>query len=433
MSRAARVVRCVEPLTTEQARWVRGQTDLDRGRVAVSGGGDRAGGTAFANTVLDALGATDAQRLTGRVHESVVTITLPWLLAYRVRHLLVHRADLLLTDTLEAVLTLAAAAGATLWLTGTQLPGPSRELLDDQFVSELGFDAFTAAWQARTHDGVGVETVPARTGGWPPVPADDFPTFRAACRRALPPEVFTDVDALYLTTLADARAALTPVLTGAPETGIATGVLETSGKTLLDRARLEEATARYLHSLLNASVDTVEATVRVRAAQTAAFGLGWLLAVNLARLTATMDAPAAAALREPGTWRALRMFRYPHDAAICVLAALGLDLATVLALPHRAVARDGATVTVDGGSLVVPVGGRVLLRAQAITGQLVGRDPEAPFLHAAGADIGQHRVIATVRAALLDAGVPLLSRKVDPYWNGLQWFDRWGVMLQDVS
>ena len=127
------------------------------------------------------------------------------------------------------------------------------------------------------------------------------------------------------------------------------------------------------------------------------------------------------------------MFRYPHQGAVCVLTGLDLDGETILTLPASAVALDGSTVTVQGRTLTVPDGAEPLLRAQLFSGQLAGRTDSDPFLHVDGEPLTYDRARATVRAALLDAGVLLLSRQIDSSWNGAEWLLRWGIAIRAVS
>ncbi len=90
-------------------------------------------------------------------------------------------------------------------------------------------------------------------------------------------------------------------------------------------------------------------------------------------------------------------------------------------------------MTLHGDVFEVPAPARVLLRAQHLTNQLAGRSQVEPFLYVPGGTVTHTRVRDTVRAALLDVGVPLLSRKVDATWAANDWLNRWGVALQEVS
>lgn len=426
---------CGGPLTTAQARALHASHDPDRGLLVLSAPTAPQPST-LSSAVLNALGATGSLRLVGRVADTTLEVVLPWLLAYRVRHLLLTRADRMPSASLQHALELAAAAGITVWTTGAPLHDLHRQVLAGRRAQTLTAEEFLTAWNTATAQAQPVEPdetgLTARPAAWPPMPADDFPTFRAAMRRCLPADVFAAADALFLATMTDARARLAPLLCGDND-AVRAVEQDRPGVVCLDRTALEKQVSRYLHTLIGASTSTPEVTVRLRAAQVAAFRLGWLLSVNLDRVVATADEPSVAARRDPRTWQALRLFRYPYQGAICVLAGLDLDNNTIRALPAGAVAGDGSTVTVHGHRFPVPPPARVMLRAQRLSGQLAGRTDAQPFIHVAGAPATRERVRTTVRAALLDAGVPLLSRKVDETWAGNDWLNRWGIALQEVS
>lgn len=138
-------------------------------------------------------------------------------------------------------------------------------------------------------------------------------------------------DHLYLATLAEAHARLQRPLTGH---GTLADV-QPAGRTVLDRARLEAEVAGSLHTLVGRSATAPKLTVRVRAAKTAAFRLGWLLQVDPERLVTTVSTASAAAARSEHTWQTLPLYREPYVGAVLVLAALGLDIETMLTLPGR--------------------------------------------------------------------------------------------------
>jgi len=429
----ARIVRCSAPMTTVQARMLRASS-APGAAIVVSPGLALHTASGAAAAVLDALGITGAQRKESRVHESALDQVLPWLLAYRVRELAVHRADLLVPPALELLVEITAAAGVRLWLTGTQMGGPAEAVLATQRITRLDAQPFLDRWLAAAA-AVADNRLPERhtPAGWPPMPADDFPTFRAAARRVLDADTFAAVDRLYLETLWDARGRLAPLLAGeSPD--VPAGQPLPSGRALLDRSALEEAVTRLLHAAVHQSTNVSEAIVRIRATQSAAFGLGWLLGVSPPRLIATMSEPARAAREAGSTWAALRTIRWPDLAAVCVLAALDLDMETMLTLRRCDVADDGSCVTVAGVTLPVPTAAHVLLQAQHIAGDLAGFGPDAVFLHLEGQPLKPARLLLAVRqAAYLDNGVLLLSRKLDRSWSSHMWIHRWGVTLQDIA
>ena len=124
-----------------------------------------------------------------------------WLAGSGVTDLIVDRAHLLTRDQADAAAAAARRAGAALWLLwGT------------------GVDPYTPGYDGAPHLVAGTRTqvislwefyqrLPAATppaaaepgqpGDWPPLPAADFPTFLAACRRYLPRREFAQVARLY--------------------------------------------------------------------------------------------------------------------------------------------------------------------------------------------------------------------------------------------
>lgn len=420
---------CTEALDTATARWVLSRTDLAAGRLTVypHGDGHHEGLVQILGDLLDALGVTGPQRLVGRAHQSVLAYTLPWLLAYGIRDVLVHRHDRCSDAAIELLADLTAAAGARLWLTGPTGDAGRADML-------AGRGAVTVTWaQVREHfaatPGGAPRPVPDRPV-WPEVPADDFPTFRAAMRRTLTAAQFAEADELYLATVAEARARL-----AGPLSGEGTLAARQPGGRLpvLDREILERVVAAYLHTLIGRSQHRSDLTVRIRAAQTAAFTLGWFMQVKLDRLVATTSAPPVQAATSQQTWEVMRLYREPHVGAVLVLAALGCDIDTIRTLPTSAVAPSGAAITVHGAPLPTPPGADVLLRAQLIAGQLTGRGPDAPFAHAFGEEMTQVRVQNILRIVHAEVGIPMLTRHIDRTWGGHEWLTRWGVMLQDLS
>lgn len=432
---SSRIRVCAGGLGTPRARALRGSTRLNQG-VLVVPSPTRPQASALATAILDALGATGSLRLVGRMPDEALEAVLPWLVAYRVKHLLLVRADRMPAAIVSLALDLAAAAGADLWVTGVPMPSANRELFSARGAQSLKPGEFCRAWAAIVSAADAAPTpatADTRAGeDWPAMPTDDFPTFRAAFHRCVASPAREQADALFLATIADARRNLGPVLRGEVSAVVAADQ-EVRGAVQLSRPALEEHVSHYCHALISSSATTAELTVRIRATQVAVYRLGWLMSVNLGRLCATADEPSVAVRRDPRTWHALRTFRYPYQGAICVLTALDLDSDTIRGLPASAVGADGSTVTVHGNTMAVPVEAHVLLRAQLYAVQLAGNPVTEPFIALAGSPVSHDRVRNTVRAALLDLGVPLLSRKVDQTWTGDDWLTRWGLALQTVS
>ncbi len=135
-----------------------------------------------------------------------------WLAGSGVTDLIVDRAHLLTRGQAAAAAGAAAKAGTALWLLwGT------------------GIDPYTPGYDGTPHLVAGTRTQvislwelyqrlpaaappltavaePGEPGDWPPLPAADFPTFLAACRRYLPRAEFAQVARLYYDTAEAADA-----------------------------------------------------------------------------------------------------------------------------------------------------------------------------------------------------------------------------------
>ena len=135
-----------------------------------------------------------------------------WLAGSGVTDLIVDRAHLLTRDQADAAAVAATKAGTALWLLwGT------------------GIDPYTPGYDGAPHLVAGARTPvislwefyqrlpaaappltavaePGEPGDWPPLPAADFPTFLAACRRYLPRREFAQVARLYYDTAEAADA-----------------------------------------------------------------------------------------------------------------------------------------------------------------------------------------------------------------------------------
>jgi hypothetical protein len=123
-----------------------------------------------------------------------------WLAGSGVTDLIVDRAHLLTPDQIDAAAAAAGRAGADLWLLwGTGIDPytqgcdgaphlvagtPTQVISLWEFYQRLPTAAPSAAAE------------PNEPGSWPPLPAADFPTFLAACRRYLPGREFAQIACL---------------------------------------------------------------------------------------------------------------------------------------------------------------------------------------------------------------------------------------------
>jgi hypothetical protein len=132
-----------------------------------------------------------------------------WLAGFAVSHMIIDRAHLLTRDQAGKAAAAAARAGATLWLlwgTATGLRGPGcggpPHLVAGQPAQVISLWEFYQRLPAAPPPA----TEPDQEDDWPPLPAADFPTFLAACRRYLPRDQFAQVAPLYYDTAEAADA-----------------------------------------------------------------------------------------------------------------------------------------------------------------------------------------------------------------------------------
>jgi hypothetical protein len=186
-----------------------------------------------------------------------------WLAGFAVQHMIIDRAHLLTSDQADKAAAAAARAGATLWLlwgtaTGLRAPGCGGppHLVAGQPAQVISLWEFYQRLPAAPPPA----TEPGQEEDWPPLPAADFPTFLAACRRYLPRDQFAQVARLYYDTAEAADAWLETY--GAPR--------DRSNGQLT--AAFEGALAGWLRdSAIGPAPCGPDALVRLRAVQAALF------------------------------------------------------------------------------------------------------------------------------------------------------------------
>lgn len=170
----------------------------------------------------------------------------------------------------------------------------------------------------------------------------------------------------------------------------------------------------------------------VRAFQAAGFVHYWFVQVDLDTLLSSGADQLSALITNPETWRALRAYRQPYRAAVCVLAAAGLDLATIRTLPADVVSADFTRVTVGEKTYRVPSGGEVFLRVQAIwrtlsstSERFISTDTDAEFNPR-----GLPRILDAVARELgLIFSPGVLNRETN---TAKQWRARHGLSVQPL-
>ena len=357
--------------------------------------------------LLEALGKRQDVSGHGRHDQLNWEVLHAWLLAHRVRRLVLLDAQWLTTELVGAVAGLVATCGLDVWLVA-HLP------VEPPYIAALDGWPHRAARGAdllADMGGLSPRPDPLDTGDFPEVPTDNWPTFRAACRDCLDPHDFERVDALFLRTLVSAE-------------GIFRGdeVTESSVLTGL-RSDLE-------------SVETVaEMVTVVRAFQVAAHREGWLLQAKIARLRATAETMSRAALRSPATWHKLRAYRMPYRGAAVALAAIGLSVGIMMEIRCADVAADGASVHRDGTTHAIPPEAAVFLRAQREYRILMGASPTDLLFADDEGPLHDRALADALRRPAAELGIPVpdisMSRAPDPHNS--RWRDRWGLSLQKLS
>jgi hypothetical protein len=245
-----------------------------------------------------------------------------WLHAERVTDLVVLRADRLPAARWADLATLAAAAGARLWLVAHG--GVAVHEHQAAGAAANGGRAPTVRpWRAGLAALLRAEaaTATAREGDdrFPAVPDVEFPQFRATARRLLPAAAFARVDAAYGETFASARAHADDLRL-----------------SLLSRTSRAELTDAVLQQLTIDATSTDEVLTRVRAAQVGLFAEG--LFVDLRPRVGPTWGATTVRLEprlDPSTVARLRGLDDPATAAVVVLArATGLPSARLCRLRH---------------------------------------------------------------------------------------------------
>jgi hypothetical protein len=271
-----------------------------------------------------------------------------WLAAEGIRDLFILRAHILGARQWNALLELATTRRVRLWLVvhRSGLRPTQQATLAETPATTLGAAEFLARW---------AETSPVNRPGdadeFPQVPADDFPTFRATCRRLLDPASFMRVDTVYRRAFSAAHRWVRAQTANWHD--------RYSG---IDA----EAVGAFVRDLTAPSASPGETLVRLRGVQAALFLHGMLVTVDLrsramigvTELRPTLSAAVADRLRAYCTpwWTA--------EAALVLLAEP--PPGALSGMQIKDVAHDGAWVTIDGQQVSVPRYARSLVLAQRI-------------------------------------------------------------------
>jgi hypothetical protein len=246
------------------------------------------------------------------------------------------------------------------------------------------------------------------------LPADDFPTFRAASRGRLSPIAWTWVDERY---------------------GVA--ARETAGwlAERTDGPLSEDLVVQRLQEVYEGCATIGELLVATRAAQAVLFRAGWLLQIDLARFMGMAPSRPRRAQRTPALWRRARIYRQPHRGATAALAGAGLSLEEMGALRVSDVAADGASVLVAGEHRDIEAGAWQFVRAQLLMCAWNGQGPDAAFLTQPLGEPLPERALADLLTVLrTETGLALTPRLVPrKRLASSHWFLRWGLSLQPLK
>lgn len=337
------------------ARWFGRWQDPDRGHVA-AGVTPPATRRSVPRDVLRGLGKRLSLPESPRQMTDLWPLVELWLGAEQVRELFVLRAHLLDEETLLRLLAACDAAFVTPWLivAGPEPPAAMMALLDELPMALL--DDSRPRARVRSFEQTATEEVipaprrPQHPKPWPPLPDDEFWSFRSTSSELLSDADFRRLDAeLFVGRM------------------VALEWIERRTRQPHWAARPLKATE--IHGLLAgiyaSTTSTSQALARLRGAQIALFLGGALVHIPA-------DALAAAAAIKPApldrdTAVLLRAFTSPRLAAAGVLAlASGQPARRLCALDLQSVGHDAGEISLDGRAYPIAFYARGMLRAQLI-------------------------------------------------------------------
>jgi len=301
-----------------------------------------------------------------------------------------------------------------LWLLAdSHLSEEHHQLLASWDVLPGTAEDFHERWERRPVSGHVAGQPPERAAAaFPAVPPDDFPTFYARARRELSAGDFALVDSLYRTSFTEG---LRIFANGTPD---------------------EEDLSAALHDLVAGLVTKQEALVAIRGVQAAALRNGVLVKVDPERFLTRAGEISGAARLQPEDWARLGCFCEPSDAAVGVLAALGIDAKDIATLPATEVAADGSTVLSNGSEIAVPTEARRYLVALHLFRLSVGASDDGLFLEqprgrfpASATSVGR-----TILKVSRISGLALKARRMRTQRAAAtHWTHRFGLCIQELS
>lgn len=336
-----------------------------------------------------------------------------WIVADGVTDLVVAHAEWLKPGVVTDLLHAAFVSGTRTWLIAdTQMPEELYQFALSWDCEPIEPAEFARRWSQRPDRDQPITTSPAPPSErFPAVPNDDFPTFYAEARHHLTPEEWSRFDRTFRTIFEDAMC-LFDGGTGS-----------------------EEELSAGLHRLVEHASDRGEIVTRIRAAQVAAFRARQLLLVDIDRFLLRSVEVVSAGRLDASQWKRLNGFAKPRDAALAVLAVIGLSPDEIVGLGENDVEPTGASVTVRGRTLVVPEEGRGSLVAQHLFRLAAGIDGSLPFV----SGTPRERVPSVrgtrqrILAASRNTGVAIRTQRDAFARRDLQaWTHRYGVSIRPI-
>ncbi len=344
-----------------------------------------------------------------------------WMAAEQVAHLFVLRAHLLHPNRWRDLVALGRRRGIDVWLVGASLDAARRRSLEPTEPHRWSPDGFAEHWGPAS-------TAQYRDSNhetpFPDVPAEDFPTFRAACRHLLDAGSFERVDSVYRQCMDDTDEWLRP--------------WKPRGRRALPPSMELGDVAQHLQGLIVASSGSAEAVVRLRGAQAACFRAGWLIGfepvvvaseTGLVTLGPGLDAAVARRLRRLCTPRSV--------AAMALFLVADLRSEGLCRLDMADVDADGGAVAMRGGPrFAIPDYAASLLRAQLLDRRWAGAgDSEPLFVHprTGGRYVGS-ALRNILRAAGAKTGIAVgMHDSIGWPHDAKSWLRRRGIALTQLN
>lgn len=322
-----------------------------------------------------------------------------WMLAHPIRDVVLTSAEHCRPTHLVSIAEIVAAAGARLWLHTEGAPSKQLELPMAAWAGEpASVQQLTTYLASRRLSGSPLTPAARR---FPAVPREDFPIFRAACRRLLDAADFAVVDARYVAAFREAEGRLA--------------------------APTPEGVGAYLRAELGSCVTADEVLTVLRATQGALFVNGWLLQVALPSFLAIVEREPRAGTRTTAEWARLRSYADPLPGAVTALRASGVEIADLARITVSDIAADGSSVCARGETFLVEQPARIFLRAQRAL--RLGDGAQAPerLLWRREGAISDVLALRALRRPISELGVALAT--ATPQTKSKGWLRESGLTL----